>query len=73
VAVEKLDISEIRENFGDRKCLSVQRKSFVGHPNAIQFLQISGKRVFQQPRDISTAIADWPRERGMLDATGAMN
>jgi hypothetical protein len=50
VAVEKLDISEIRANFGDRNCLTEQRKSFVGHPDAIQFLQISGKRVFQQPR-----------------------
>jgi hypothetical protein len=53
VAVEKLDISEIRANFGDRKCLTVQRKSFVGHPDVIQFLQISGKRVFQQPQAIT--------------------
>jgi hypothetical protein len=28
VAVEKLEISEIRGNFGDRKCLE-QRKLFV--------------------------------------------
>jgi hypothetical protein len=34
VAVEKLDISEIRENLGDRKCLTEQRKSFVEHPDA---------------------------------------
>jgi hypothetical protein len=53
VGVEKLGISEIRTNFGDRKCLTEQRKSFVGHPDAIQFLQISGKRVFQQPQALS--------------------
>jgi hypothetical protein len=41
LAVEKLDISEISENFGDRKCLDEQRKSLVGHPAAIQFLRIS--------------------------------
>jgi len=35
VAVEKLGISEIRTNFGDRKCLGDQRKSFVGHPDVI--------------------------------------
>jgi hypothetical protein len=54
VGVEKLNISEISENFGDRKCLNEQRKSFVGHPDAIQFLQMSGQRVFQQPRLITT-------------------
>jgi hypothetical protein len=32
--VEKLDISEIRDNLGDRKCLTEQRKSFVEHPDA---------------------------------------
>jgi hypothetical protein len=35
VAVEKLDISEIRANSGDRKCPGDQRESFVGHPDAI--------------------------------------
>jgi hypothetical protein len=35
VAVEKLDISEIREDLGDRKCLTEQRKSFVEHPDAL--------------------------------------
>jgi hypothetical protein len=35
VAVEKLNISEIRENLGDRKCLTEQRKSFVEHPDAL--------------------------------------
>jgi hypothetical protein len=41
VAVEKLEISEIRGNFGDRKCLAEEKKLFVGHPNAIVFLRIS--------------------------------
>jgi len=40
VAVEKLDISEIGANLGDRKCLAEQRKSFVEHPAAMQFLRI---------------------------------
>jgi hypothetical protein len=35
VAVEKLEISEIRTILGDRKCLGGQRKSIVGHPGAI--------------------------------------
>ena len=35
VGVEKLKISEIRTNLGDRKCLGDQRESFVGHPDAI--------------------------------------
>jgi hypothetical protein len=35
VGVEKLEIPEIREDLGDRKCLGAQRKSFVGHPDAI--------------------------------------
>jgi hypothetical protein len=34
VGVEKLDISEIRGNLGDRKCQAEQRKSFVGLPDA---------------------------------------
>jgi hypothetical protein len=59
VAVEKLDISEIGANFGDRKCLAVQRKSFVGHPDAIQSLQISGKPVFQQPQAITPVENYW--------------
>src|SRR5713226_2253428 len=44
--VEKLDISEIGANLGDRKCLAEQRKSFVEHPDAMQFLRISGQRGF---------------------------
>jgi hypothetical protein len=35
VAVEKLEIPEIRENLGDRKYPADQRKSLVGHPDAI--------------------------------------
>jgi hypothetical protein len=37
VAVEKLEISEIRGNFGDRNYLAESRTSFVGHRNAIRF------------------------------------
>ncbi len=50
MGVEKLDISEIGANLGDRKCLAEQRKSFVGHPDAILFLRNSREGVFQQPR-----------------------
>jgi hypothetical protein len=50
LGVEKLDFSEIRGNLGDRKFLTERKKSFVGHPGAIQFLRISGRRVFQQPQ-----------------------
>jgi hypothetical protein len=42
-AVEKLEIAEIRGNFGDRKCPAEQGKSFVGHPDAIFFRRISCK------------------------------
>jgi hypothetical protein len=35
VGVEKLDLSEKRPELGDRKCLGEQRKSVVGHPDAI--------------------------------------
>jgi hypothetical protein len=36
-AVEKLDISEIEPNLGDRKCLGDSRRSFIEHPGAILF------------------------------------
>jgi hypothetical protein len=49
VAVEKLAIQENQAKFGDRKCLSEPDKSFVGHPEAIRFLRILARRVFQQP------------------------
>jgi hypothetical protein len=41
VAVEKLEISEIRRIVGDRKCRAEQRKVVVGHPDAIFFLRLS--------------------------------
>jgi hypothetical protein len=44
VVVEKLDISEMTGNCEDRKCPTKQKESFVGHPDATQFLRISGKR-----------------------------
>ena len=37
------------QNQGNRKCLGDPRKSIVGLPDAILFLRISWKRVFQQP------------------------
>jgi hypothetical protein len=46
VAVEKLDISEIETNLGDRKCPNESRRSFVGHPDAIYFLRISRSEFF---------------------------
>jgi hypothetical protein len=54
VAVEKLGFPKISANSGDRKCLGDPRKSFVEHPDALYFWQISRKRVFQQPRLITT-------------------
>src|ERR1700687_4133310 len=53
VAVEKLDISEIGGNLGDRKCLTEQRGSFVEHPDAMQFPRISGQRVFQHAQAVT--------------------
>jgi hypothetical protein len=35
--------------FWGQKMLGDPRKSFVGHPDALRFLAISRKRVFQQP------------------------
>jgi hypothetical protein len=48
-AVEKLGFSGKSRQSGDGKCLEEWRKSFVELPNAKQFLQIRGERVFQQP------------------------
>ena len=53
MAVEKLDISEIEGNLGYRKCLAEQRKLFVEHPDAMEFLRISGQRVFQHPQALA--------------------
>jgi hypothetical protein len=44
--VEKLDISEIGTNLGDRKWLGDSRRSFIGHPDAIYFLRISRSEFF---------------------------
>jgi hypothetical protein len=35
VGVEKLETSENKHKFGDRKCLGNLNISFVGHPDAI--------------------------------------
>jgi hypothetical protein len=56
VAVEKVGFSEKSRKSGDRKCLEDWGKSFVELPDAIQFLQIHGERVFQQPQNLSTSI-----------------
>src|SRR2546430_16283232 len=53
VGVEKVHFPQNSENLGDRKCLGKSRKSFVGHPDAILFLRISQKGVFQQPQAIT--------------------
>jgi hypothetical protein len=37
VGVEKLEISENRDKFGDRKCLGDLCESYVRHPDAIYF------------------------------------
>jgi hypothetical protein len=57
VAVEKLGFSEKSRKSGDRKCPGDSEKSFVELPDAIQFLQIPSKRVFQQPQGLSLAIS----------------
>jgi hypothetical protein len=57
MAVEKLPFRPKQPNWGDRKCLGKLRRSFVAHPDAILFLRISGQRVFQQPRLISSLVA----------------
>jgi hypothetical protein len=59
VAVEKVGFSEKSRKSGDRKCPGDWEKSFVELPDAIQFLQILGERVFQQPPLFATLI--WKR------------
>jgi|SRR5436190_18496950 len=56
VGVEKVHFPQNSENLGDRKCLGKSRKSFVGHPDAILFLRISQKGVFQQPQKMSSVV-----------------
>jgi len=54
VAVEKLHFLQNSKTLGDRKCLGKLRKSFVAHPDTILFSRISGERVFQHPRLLTT-------------------
>jgi hypothetical protein len=61
VAVEKVGFSENSRQSGDRKCLEDWGKSFVELPDAIQFLQIHGERVFEQPQRLSPAIPECDR------------
>jgi hypothetical protein len=53
VAVEEVGFSEKSRKSGNRKCLGHWEKSFIEHPDAIQFLQIPSERVFQQPQALS--------------------
>jgi hypothetical protein len=39
VVVEKLDTAENQDKSGDRKCPYDPRKSFIGHPDAMQSKQ----------------------------------
>jgi hypothetical protein len=66
VAVEKLGFPKIIANSGDRKCLCDPRKSFVGHPDALRFWQISRKRVFQQPQAFSPVCAVCSPKAGLM-------
>jgi hypothetical protein len=59
VGIEKLDIAENQDKSEDRKCPDDPRKSFIGHPDAMQFLRIYDNLVFQQPR-LFSSIEDWP-------------
>jgi|ERR1039457_1090053 hypothetical protein len=68
VGVEKVHFPQNSPNLGDRKCLGKLRKSFVGHPDAILFLQISREGVFQQPQAITLKT---PRLAGEASATRA--
>src|SRR5476651_2216693 len=51
--VEKLTrVPSKTTKVGDRKCLRESRTPFIRHPDAILFLRISRKGVFQQPQAI---------------------
>jgi len=56
------------EDLGDIRCLGKPRKSFVGHPNAILFSQISREGVFQQPRLLSTLYFRFSRDTPLTGA-----
>ena len=58
VVVEKLGFQKISVNYGDRKYLGDPRRSLVGHPDALRYLQLSRKRVFQQPQAV-TQLGCW--------------
>ena len=45
----------------DQKCIPRRRKSFIGHPSASSFLREEAKRVFQQPRLLSTVTDEGRR------------
>jgi hypothetical protein len=46
VAVEKLDISEIGANLGDRKCLAEQRKSLQNILTRCNFCEFLDRKFF---------------------------
>jgi hypothetical protein len=56
VVIIPVAFSEESQNLGDRKCLGDSEKSFLGLPDAKQFLQVRGERVFQQPPLFATLI-----------------
>jgi hypothetical protein len=60
VAVEKLAFPPKRPNLGDRICLREGRTPFIRNPDAILFLRISRKRVFQEPRLFTTVASGQP-------------
>ena len=53
VRVEKVQFPPKSPKLGGYKMPRKLRKSFVGHPSAILFLQISRAGVFQQPQALS--------------------
>ncbi len=61
VGVEQVHLPQSIQKLEDRKCLGKLRESFVGHPDAFLFLEISQEGVFQQPRDITTVDSAWSR------------
>jgi hypothetical protein len=72
VAVEKLGFSEKSRKSGDRKCPGDSEKSFVGLPDAIQFLQIPSGRVFQQPLLLSPPISKCDGTPPMVSESGKL-
>jgi hypothetical protein len=55
--VERLPFRPQQAILGIENVYPVREKSFVGHPDAILFSQISDERVFQQPQDLSPGSA----------------